>query len=324
VTVNEIVVRTWSELQEALYADSWIQELKRFRSRCAYRGLADAAYPLETTLMRMGGCYEELEKHLLRNFRKYAHRRVVERDSMWHWLSVAQHYGLPTRLLDWTYSPFAALHFATADIERFDRDGAIWSVNYLHTHELVPDRLRSRLHQEGANVFTVEMLSKEVESLRELDALSPEPFALFFEPPSIDDRIINQFAFFSVVSDPRVALDDWLAGHPPLWTKILIAAELKWEIRDKLDQSNVTERVLSPGLEGLTAWLRRHYSPRTEGVRGRAERRFLALRREGAKKILGVLGLCAREFGAHAPRYRSMRPRLPRIPFLRFFVILLP
>jgi len=50
-------------------------------------------------------------------------------------------------LLDWTYSPFVALHFATAPIDHRDRDGVIWSVNYLQTHELVPDyspRIRGR------------------------------------------------------------------------------------------------------------------------------------------------------------------------------------
>jgi hypothetical protein len=93
-------------------------------------------------------------------------------------------------------------------------------VNYLQTHELVPDRLLSLLDEEGANVFTVEILGQGVASLAALDALSSEPFALFFEPPSIDDRIVNQFAFFSVVSDPTVALDDWLAHHPELWRKI--------------------------------------------------------------------------------------------------------
>lgn len=258
----EIRVRSWNELQDALFADSWIEDIGRFRSRFAYRGLSDASYPLHTTLTRLGGNYGALEKHLLRNFRKYAHRRVVERDSVWHWLSVAQHYGLPTRLLDWTYSPFAALHFATSHIDKFHVDAVVWGVNYLLTHQLVPERLRTRLDQEGANVFTVEMLSEEVKSLAELDALSPDPFALFFEPPSIDDRIVNQFAFFSLISNPSVALDDWLTHHPGLARRIVIPAELKWEIRDKLDQSNITERVLFPGLEGLTAWLKRHYSPR--------------------------------------------------------------
>jgi hypothetical protein len=67
------------------------------------------------------------------------------------------------------------------------------------------------------------------------------------------------------MSDPRVRLDQWLARHPGLARKIVIPAALKWEIRDKLDQSNVTERVLFPGLEGLTAWLKRHYIPKEQG-----------------------------------------------------------
>jgi hypothetical protein len=261
--MSEITIHSWTELQEALFDDCWIEDIGRYRSRFAFRGLSNASYRLETTLMRLGGNYAELEKHLLRNFRKYAHLQVVERDSIWHWLSVAQHYGLPTRLLDWTYSPFAAIHFTTAHIERYDCDGVIWGVNYLQAHQLVPDRLQSRLDMEGANVFTVEMLSQTVGSLQELDNLSDEPFVLFFEPPSIDNRIVNQFAFFTVASDPTLALDQWLLQHPGLWRRIIIPKELKWEIRDKLDQSNITERVLFPGLEGLTAWLKRHYRPRT-------------------------------------------------------------
>lgn len=261
--MNEIKATSWAQLQDELFADSWVPEIGRYRSRFAFRGLSDCDYALEPTLMRLGGGYSELERHLLRNFRKYAHQRVVERDSLWHWLSVAQHYGLPTRLMDWTYSPFAALHFATAHVDKMDRDGVIWAVSYPEIHKLLPEILLSRLDQEGANVFTVEMLLQLIGSLEELDSLSSEPFTLYFEPPSMDDRIVNQFAFFSVMSDPTTALDQWLQRHPHIWRRILIPAELKWEIRDKLDQSNVTERVFFPGLEGLTAWLKRHYSPRT-------------------------------------------------------------
>lgn len=42
--------------------------------------------------------------------------------------------------------------------------------------------------------------------------------------------------------------------------KIMIPRELKWGIRDHLDQANVHERLLFPGLDGLCSWLKRHYS----------------------------------------------------------------
>ena len=260
-----VKVTSWEHLQQELFADSWNEDLGRFRSRYAFRGLSNLDYPLATTLMRLEGSYAGLEKHLLRNFKKYAHRSIVEQDSLWHWLSVAQHYGLPTRLLDWTYSPYVALHFVTANIERFDLDGVIWAVNYLKAHQLLPGNLRDRLQTEGANVFTVEMLAETLCSLDDLSSPLAGDFTLFFEPPSIDDRITNQFAFFSVMSDVTQVLDDWLKQYLDLWRRIIIPAELKWEIRDKLDQANITERVLFPGLDGLGSWLKRHYSPKKGG-----------------------------------------------------------
>ncbi|MBN2645867.1 MAG: FRG domain-containing protein [Desulfuromonadaceae bacterium] len=260
--MTTIRVKSWSELHERLFDDSWDDEIGRFRSRLAFRGLSDADYPLATTLMRLGGDYGSLERHLLRNFKKYAHRSMVEHDSVWHWLALAQHHGLPTRLLDWTYSPYIALHFATANIEQFDRDGVIWAVNYLLAHRYLPEPLRLKLDEEGANVFTVGMLSECVSALQELPELSLDNYLLFIEPPSIDDRIVNQYGMFSIMPDVRCPVDQWLVAHPQLWQKIVIPAALKWEIRDKLDQANITERVLFPGLDGLSRWLTRHYSPK--------------------------------------------------------------
>ena len=267
---NTIRISSWNELVEQLYEESWVPSIERFRSNFAFRGLSTSSYELKTSLVRLGGDYAPLEKHLLRNFRKYAHRDVVQNDSIWNWLSVAQHHGLPTRLMDWTYSPFIAMHFATSNIERFNEDGVIWCVDYVQAHELLPPRLRALLEQEGCNAFTVQLLTEGAESLSTFDELANEDFVVFFEPPSLGDRIVNQYALFSVLSNPEMYLDNWLEAHPRLFKKIVIPAELKWEIRDKLDQGNITERVLFPGLDGLCDWLKRHYSPRStqSGVKG--------------------------------------------------------
>jgi hypothetical protein len=214
--------------------------------------------------MRLGGDARALEGQLLRNFRKYAARGVVPADSVWNWLALGQHHGLPTRLLDWTYSPYVALHFATWDLSQFDRDGVVWTVDYARVHELAPDVLKRRLEHEGAVVFTTEMLADEAPRLGELRRLEEEPFAVFVEPPSFDERIVNQYALFSLLSDPTLALDEWLSTRPELARRFVIPAGLKWEARDKLDQANITERVLFPGLDGLSAWLKRYYLPRAD------------------------------------------------------------
>ncbi|MBC8145607.1 MAG: FRG domain-containing protein, partial [bacterium] len=210
---------------------------------------------------RLGEGYHHLESHLLRAFRKYASRDAVPGDSVWNWLAVAQHHGLPTRLLDWTYSPFVAIHFATEDLEKFDRDGVIWCVDFTMTNELLPTKLRSILDRESASMFTAEMLASAASTLAEFDDLAKEDFLLFLEPPSLDDRIVNQFALFSLASSARLLLDEWLETHPEVYRRIIIPSSVKWEVRDKLDQANITERVLFPGLDGLSRWLKRYYTP---------------------------------------------------------------
>ncbi len=265
--MNEIRVNSWSELNEALFADTWNPAIHRFRSTFAYRGASVHSYTLTNSLSRLGTPYPTMERNLIKQFKKYAHPHIVERDTEWHWLSIAQHHGLPTRLMDWTYSPLVALHFATNELEHYREDGAVWKVNYSDVHDLLQNAQTATLTALGARIFSVDALAETIPDLEALDKLRAPDFdvAVFFEPPAIDDRIVNQFAYFSMLSDPFLCMNDWLS-RPQISgkvaaTKIVIPHDLKWEVRDKLDQSNVTERVLMPGLDGLCAWLRRHYKP---------------------------------------------------------------
>jgi hypothetical protein len=268
-------------LTDLLYEDSWVESLGLFRSRFVFRGEPSAALRLRTSLQRLGRFAGDIEPHLLRNFRKFAPPGDAFGDSLWNWLALAQHHGLPTRFLDWTFSPYVALHFATdvRSVRPFDGDwkaerpegrhaddGIVWCVDFRRLHEDLPARLRRELGREKADLFTSEMLESAVPKLEDLEKLAKpgRPFAVFLDPPSLDQRLTNQFALFSFLSDPEAELLDFLERRPEAVRKIVISASLRTEVRDKLDQANVTERVLFPGLDGLARWLARYYTPRLE------------------------------------------------------------
>ena len=268
--IQAVVIESWEHALKVLYADSWNPTAKKFVSPFVFRGLDRTDYKLVTSLQRLGANNPDwiprLEKHLIRTFKKYAHRDVVFRDTDWHWLAMAQHHGLATRLLDWTWSPLVALHFATADMQSFQTDGLIWMVDIRGVRQELPVSLREQLQDYGTASFDVELLSDIKLNPWELvnypDQLSTDGFMLFFEPPSMDDRIINQFALFSILSDPQISQDNWFLSRPHLCRTVIIPADKKWEIRDNLDQANITERVLFPGLDGLSRWLNRYYFAR--------------------------------------------------------------
>ena len=261
--MQDIAAKSWHDALDQLYAHSWQPHLKRFRSTLAFRGVARADGGLRSGLARIGDDPAAVERHLLRNFIKYAEVRPDARhNSVWHWLALAQHHGLPSRLLDWTYSPLVALHFVTESPQAFDEDGAVWCIDYHGAKRLLPDRLRDVLDREASDVFTPEMLANAVESFDTLRRVSDEPALLFLEPPSLDQRIVTQYALFSLVTDAAMEVRDWVNRHPDLCRRVVIPAAIKWEIRDKLDQANITERVLYPGLDGLCRWLTRYYEQR--------------------------------------------------------------
>jgi hypothetical protein len=258
--------RTFGEILDRLYEGSWNRDIERHRSPFAFRGLPRGSEDHASGLSRLLGARRDvakLEVSMLRNFRKYAVQQTAyPLDSIWHWLALAQHHGLPTRLLDWTFSPLVALHFATESAVD-EGDGLVLCVDFVHANKLLPERLRTILEEEGSDTFTAEMLSGFA-TLRDFDALSREAFLLFLEPPALDARIMNQAALFSLMPSPTASLSEWLAAHPDLCRKVILPAELKWEVRDKLDQANITERTLFPGLDGLSRSLARYYRPRPD------------------------------------------------------------
>ncbi|MDA1184770.1 MAG: FRG domain-containing protein [Acidobacteria bacterium] len=171
---------------------------------------------------------------------------------------------MPTRLLDWTVSPLIAAHFATAELQQAEADAVIWCVDAWGARRLMPRKMLATLDGRGAWTFDVDLLDASFPALEDFDAARGEVL-MFFEPPSIDSRIQNQYAVFSAMNGPGKSQHAYLAKvshkRPELVRRVVIAAAAKPKIRDMLDQNNINERMLFPGLPGLCDWLRRYYSP---------------------------------------------------------------
>jgi hypothetical protein len=237
----------------------------RRRDSGVYRGEADACWSLLTSLDRLGGVHPPhtkagLEEHILRNFIRYSRPYLASRPAdEWELLVAAQHHGLPTRLLDWTYSPLVAAHFATHR-EMPDRDRAVWRLDWQRVHTAFDFPPLAFLIQD------LETLLGEGRRLTPWDLFSAPPethqFACLLEPPSLDARIVSQSAAFTLCSDKCRPFDEFLARHGlgDALTRFVIPAAEVGRLRDQLDMVSVDERRLFPDLDGVAAQMRRYYS----------------------------------------------------------------
>jgi hypothetical protein len=239
----------------------------RRRDTGVYRGASDASAPILTSLDRLGGTHPphtkaDLEEHILRNYIRYSRAHATSTPTNdWEELFAAQHHGVPTRLLDWTYSPLVAAFFATRPKNRHapECDRAVWRLDWQRVHRafdfpsiaLLPRDLNSIL-DDGGHATPWEFFAREAEPA----------FACLVEPPSLDQRIVAQAAVFTLSTDKRHSFGEFLASHDLACalTKYVIPAERVPEIRDQLDLVGVDERRLFPDLDGVAAAIRRYYA----------------------------------------------------------------
>jgi hypothetical protein len=287
---KEITVSSWSDLVSKLHSHNIVQrrtdEGNHLRSPYVFRGMDVASWELLTSFQRLpkgpGARSDVIEHSLIRSFRKYATAGAFDEKSEWYVLAVAQHNGLPTRVLDWTASPFVGAHFACGDDTYKKEPGAIWCLNAEILREIneatfVKHRLptksssKSRRRNSGpvslrgiAWVYDTRLLERSFADLSALDSTySRGPLLLLWEPPSLDSRIANQSGLLSIMNTSTESQNDFLLRqsntYPDLVVRIVIDAKAKSEIRDMLDQSGISERTMFPGLPGLCDWLKRYY-----------------------------------------------------------------
>lgn len=239
------------------------------RNRFLFRGVPQASYDLHPLLARLrkgrpwltNAVLHDFETTSTDEFKSKAHivvdPRFMPRDSTapgisLHWWQMMQHHGGATRLLDWTASQYVALYFAVCD--DFDRDGAIWMVDYGAVHDRMHERYPKEM--EGRIPLVERDKYPERSALKDL---------VFFKPCSLpNERMVAQSGWFSCASLPEVDHAQAISsvvmakGKPGRWTqKILIAKEAKRGLCRDLWQMNITHATLFPGLDGLAQAFRR-------------------------------------------------------------------
>lgn len=258
--MKEIIVKSFDELNELVFKNCFDIKTNRYRNNFVYRGLDDANYPLISSLQRVCAHDLSLEESLIRNFKKYGYADLEPNDSFWQIVATGQHFGLPTRLLDWTYSPLVAAHFVTVNTDAYDKDGVIYAIDVNDAKNNMPKVLKDELLNTRASSFSISMLEKHAKDFKQLEKLSKKPYFIFYEPASEDNRMINQYSLFSLCSNPKYTIEDLLKNKKSSLYKIIIPKEIKLEIRDKLDYINISERVIFPGLDSVCSWISRRYA----------------------------------------------------------------
>jgi hypothetical protein len=264
--VKTIEVRSLGDLVDRATPNAPDPASGRLRDTAIYRGVAYPDSRLLTSLDRLGGIEPahskaHLEEHLLRNFIRYGKPFLPEhRENLWEIMVIAEHHGLPTRLLDWTHSPLVAAHFASLS-ERPGIDRVIWRLDWKAVHRkfglrdvvfLVDDL--DALLEERRIPSCWEFLDKPVPRENE--------FLCVLEPPAVTQRLAAQSGVFTLAAAKDRPLDEILGekGLSDALTQFVIPAEKVDYIRDQLDLCTVDERRLFPGLDGIAAELKRYYS----------------------------------------------------------------
>lgn len=175
--------------------------------------------PTPTTKAQERAFYAR-ERTLFEFFRARAFQHVASHHDLseWHWLTTAQHYGLPTRLLDWTESPLVALFF-TLDHNSDSEDGALY---FLHVDSLIT-------------------------------AYDGSPFANdhhgAFLAPAMTQRITAQAGLFTVHPRPWEPFSD--SEHSVV--KMRVSPEFKGELRRMLPRYGISRRTLMADLDSTAA-----------------------------------------------------------------------
>lgn len=210
-----------------------------------YRGQANSSWDLKPFYLRLEG--HQSEATLLKRFKQSAAMLVSNTPkNSFDWLFLMQHYGVPTRLLDWSESPLVALYFAVENASRHGEDGALW---LLYPTEL---NRNAGIHDQDEEDYIPSFEDEELEgysleSLKNNQRIKLSPVATIATRNNA--RIQAQHGVFTIHHNQDIALED--IGDRKHTLKMVIPADSKDKIKKQLAQLGYTKFQLFPELSSI-------------------------------------------------------------------------
>lgn len=216
-----------------------------------FRGQADIAWELVPSVQRGNFAKDEVEQFMANDFYMRACVSMKERpvQSDCGWITLMQHYGLPTRLLDWTLSPLIALFFATNSYKEYsEQDGCIW---------ILRPSLLNKLEGFGEYIYpmdkiTVTNMLKPAFNLSMNKGKGVDKIIACY-PVEYNMRVYTQQSAFTVHNTNRKLIN---INNPDLLMKFVIPAESKQDILYELKICGITLRNVFPDVEHIAQQLK--------------------------------------------------------------------
>lgn len=220
-----------------------------------FRGQTKSSYKLQPGLFRGG--LRHKENDLRAEFARCAPQYMTERPphTDWEWYFLMQHFGIPTRLLDWSDGALIALFFALHSPlgNRDDEeDAAVWMLDpwWLNKQTLGDESVLAPDFPRAKSYLSEPYPSKSFK-------LPTGPAAI--DPPYIAKRVAVQRGHFTVFGSKRHGLDElWKRGNTRL-EKIILAKEHLESMRQDLATLGVTDTTIFPELAALSKELVRYW-----------------------------------------------------------------
>ena len=241
-------IRSYSATNIAELFDAIVYITRVYDIDMWWRGQAQVEWELTPSLHHKG--LARYEANMAIRFQNYAavrHQDVPETTDRVRWLFLMQHYGLPSRLLDWTNAPLTALFFAVREKKHYDRDGVLWG--------LVAAKLNKfQLNNEVIVGFSSPAIRKLFDDVYVADAAaSNDERIVAVASPHFDLRQMAQASEFTIHGSGRPL--EQLDNAKEFLFRIVIPKSSKKAFAQTLDLLHIHEASLFPDLEHLARHL---------------------------------------------------------------------